>query len=92
MSDKSTVLLAALVGGATGAVIGYFYLTDDGASRRVGLEPRLRELVAEGRRLRATVEDAILAAREGWDVIAGLAARDAAMPTERRSRASETLH
>lgn len=92
MNDKSKVLWSVLLGGAAGGVLGYYYLTVEGARRRVDLEPRLRELVSEVQRLRVTVADAILAAREGWDLVAGLAARDGGPQPGGRQRASETLH
>jgi hypothetical protein len=73
VEDRSRVLIAALIGAATGAAWGYLYLTEGGRRMRSQIEPKLDDFMGELRRMRGTLEKARAAADEGWRSLNDLA-------------------
>lgn len=69
MSERSVVVLGAIVGAALGGMAGYLFLTERGRQLRAELEPRLDDLVRELGALQGTVARAREAATEGLRVI-----------------------
>lgn len=69
MSERSVVVLGAIVGAALGGMAGYLFLTERGRQLRSELEPRLDELLRELGTLQNTVVRARDAATEGLRVI-----------------------
>ena len=65
MDDRGRVLGATLVGAAIGGLAGYLFLTESGRTLRQELEPKLDNVLAEVRRLRAAILKVKEAAREG---------------------------
>ncbi len=73
MNEQSRVMLAALIGAAAGATLGWMYSTESGRRFRIEAEPRLDAVRTELIRLRRTVHKATEVASEGWDSITELA-------------------
>lgn len=69
MNESSRVMLAALIGAAAGATLGWMYSTESGRRFRMDAEPRLDSFRTELMRLRRTVQKATSVASEGWDSI-----------------------
>lgn len=65
MDDRGRVLGATLLGAAVGGLAGYLYLTENGRTLRRDLEPKLDDMLAEIRRLRAAILKVKEVAREG---------------------------
>jgi hypothetical protein len=67
------VFLAAVLGAAAGAALGFLYLTAGGQRVRAQIEPKLDDFVSELRRMRGTIEKARAAADEGWRSLSDVA-------------------
>ena len=65
MDERSSVLLATLLGAVAGGMVGFLYLTRRGRTVRDQLEPTLDSFVEEIDRARGTVEKARHAVHEG---------------------------
>jgi hypothetical protein len=66
VEERSRVLLATMVGAVSGGVLGWLYLTEQGARVRTQIEPKLDDFVRELANVRGTVDKAKTAANEGW--------------------------
>lgn len=88
MTNRSRIALTVLLGAVGGGVCGYLFLTERGSEIRADLEPRLKDVIAEMKRLRATVEDVVATASEGWESIGNLVAAERAPEIS----ADETRH
>ena len=66
---NSRVIAATLVGAVIGGVAGYLFFTDHGRSVRRQIEPALDDFARELISFRTTVQKAIGAASEGWEML-----------------------
>ena len=57
MNDRNLMILSGIVGGAVGAIGGFFLLTERGRQLRAELQPELETLVTEAVRLGQVVDD-----------------------------------
>ena len=69
MSERSVVVLGALVGAALGGVAGYLFLTERGRQLRDEIEPRVHDLMRELGALQGTLARARDAVSEGMKVV-----------------------
>lgn len=68
MQDDSRDVAAIIAGALIGGVLGYLFFTDRGRALRLQLEPALEDFARELSGFRTTIQRAIGAASESWDV------------------------
>ena len=73
MNERAAIFLSALAGAAVGSLAGYLFLTDGGRRLRAEWEPKLAEVLRNAAAVRNTVEQANVAASEGWRAVANAA-------------------
>lgn len=66
MNDRTAVLLGVLAGAVAGGVASFLFFTERGRQLREDLEPRLRDVVEELQKARATAARATAAVTEAW--------------------------
>lgn len=73
MDERGRVLLASLVGGGIGALVGYLYFTESGRCARRQIEPKLDQVACEIDELRRTSEKARAVLVKLWEGLCALA-------------------
>ena len=58
MSERSTLVLGAIIGAAVGVGVGYLLFTEKGRQLREDMQPEIDTLVREAMRLGGAVQDA----------------------------------
>ncbi len=57
MSERSTLVLGAIIGAAVGVGVGYLLFTEKGRQLREDMQPEIDTLVREAMRLSGAVQD-----------------------------------
>lgn len=75
MRDRAAILLGLVAGAAVGSVAGWLWLTEDGRRLRARLEPQLRDLAGQARRLRESAGRVEQLARDSVRTVQEVASR-----------------
>ncbi len=73
MNERGRVVIASLLGGGIGALVGYLYFTEPGRRARRQIEPKLDQIASEIDGLRRTSDKARLVLAKMWEGLSALA-------------------